>query len=210
MNNYWAGHFTADLPAINNRHRLKQLKRFMKAKSLEGHHALDIGKANYISREMKIKDNTHGDLNRGVKAPSDNYEIVTCLETLQHTLNHELVLRGIHSVMREGGRLFISTPKPWLFVWPHGKGNYVEIYPHSFRNILEYCGFKILREETQMSWPFRFIFMGFLQPLRYFRPIKGDTLGHIGAPTTKWYYFGLRPIARFLLNRYIIIEAEKK
>jgi len=209
MNNYWAGHFTADLPAANNKHRLKQLKRFMGVKSLEGRHALDIGKANYISREMKIAHNTFGDLNKGVKAPDEDYEIVTCLETLQHTLNHETVLRGINSLMRPGGKLFISTPKPFIFVFPHGKGNYVEIYPHSFRNIIEYCGFKIIREKTMIPWPFRFVFYGFLQPLRWFTRKEGDGLGHPGAPPVKWYWFGLRPIARYLLNRYIIIEAEK-
>lgn len=210
MTNRWSGQFTAQLPAMNNKHRLRQLRGFVGVTYFnQQFKVLDIGASNYISQEMRITDNTRGDLNNGVVAPRTDYDYVTCLEVLNHVQQHLTLLRDIHTLLRDGGTLYLSTPKLGWIAYVHGKGNYVELKARNTLALLEYCGFKIIRHKTYRSWPIRFMFMGFLQPLRWFRPFEGDTIHHPGAPKAKWYFFGVRPILRWTFNKYILIEARK-
>jgi SAM-dependent methyltransferase len=164
----FSGHYTADKPAANNKHRLKRFRKFMGwDKVPEGLRVLDVGASNFIGRELGITDFTKGDLNRVFRSPKEEYDVITCFEVINHVMNHQLLLENIASRLKTGGKLYLSTPKLWLIAWPHGRGNYVEMKPRSMRLILEYCGFKILRYEVRNPWPFRFIFYGFRPPLRY-------------------------------------------
>ena len=171
---------TASDPAVNNRHRLKQYRKFMGVGTLRHCMSLDIGRPNYISEELDVFDNTHFDLNQRIVLWGYENEVVTCFEVIQHVMNPLSLLEGIHLNMKEGGKLYLSTPKQWLIPWYHGQENFVEYKPKNMRKMLEHAGFKVVRIETHNPWPFRFIF------------------------------YGIRPIFRYIFNRYVIFECVKQ
>lgn len=207
--NKWSGQFTASLPALNNKHRLRQIRNFIGVNSYKGDFVLDIGAKNFISESLGITQNTRGDLNKGVVAPLASYKFITCLEVLNHVQQDLTLLEGIHGLLEDGGTLYLSTPALGMFAYSHGKGNYKELKVRNTLMLLELCGFKVIRKKILTCYPFLFIFYGFLQPLRWFKPFPGDTIHHAGAPKAKWYFFGTRPILKWLLHRYVIIEARK-
>jgi len=203
----FSGFYTAGLDRPNNKHRLRIFRHFMG--ELKGD-VLDVGAPNYIGKELGITDFTHGDLNKSFKAPKEQYDVITCFEVVNHVMNQLFLLENIYAHLKPGGKLYLSTPKLWLFAWPHGKGNYIELYPRSLRSILEYVGFKIVREEVHNPWPFKFIFYGFLFPLRLF---SKKTRKEQESPNTKQrisWMLGMRPVLRYLLNRFIIVECVKQ
>jgi len=64
----FSGQFTADKPAVNNKHRLKVFRKFFSFDKFPEHlKVLDVGKSNFIARHLGITHNTIGDLNNGIK-----------------------------------------------------------------------------------------------------------------------------------------------
>ena len=163
--NPWSGHITADKDAVNNKHRLKIFLKFHG--DLKGVNALDIGAPNYISRNLHIEDNTHGDLNKGIKAPGNAYDVITCYEVLNHVQNHLTLVEGMRDLLKPGGKLYFSTPLLWLIPWYHGRGNYVELKKDRVKKLFEYAGFEVVRYEWHNPWPWFFIFYGIRPPFRY-------------------------------------------
>jgi SAM-dependent methyltransferase len=54
--------------------------------------------------------------------PDKSFDVVTCLEFLEHTHTPSLVLEEIHRVLKPGGHAIVSTPYPspywdWI-IWP--------------------------------------------------------------------------------------------
>jgi SAM-dependent methyltransferase len=176
----FSGMYTAHLPAINNKHRLKIFQRFIgwkvKPVNLD---VLDVGARNFIGLQLGVTDFTKGDLNHEMRTDKDQYDVILCFEVLNHVMNHEDFLRRIYDRLKPGGKFYLSTPKLWCIAWAHGRGNYVELKPRSLRMILDYVGFKILREKVKNPWPLRFIF------------------------------YGIRPPFRWIFNRFILLECEK-
>lgn len=182
----FAGHYTADLPTANNRHRLKVYRKFLGwDKVPEGLRVLDIGAPNYVGRELGITDFTEGDLNWRLSPPMGwaydvKYDVITCFEVMNKLFNHGFFLRGVFDSLEYGGRFYLSVPKLGLIAWEHHRHTtYAELRPFAVRAILEDMGFKILRYEVHSPWPFTFVF------------------------------YGIRPPFRYLLNRFMLFECEK-
>ena len=174
----FSGTYSAHISNGNNRNRLKQFRKFMGAYPLS-FDILDCGGRNFIGKSLGITDYTSGDLNHEFRTPKSQYDIITCFEVINHLMNHKDFLLRVHKLLKPGGKFYLSTPKPRLIVWPHGEGNYVEIYTKSMRKLLKYCGFTITKEKVYNPWPWWF-------------PFKG-----------------IRPPFRWLLNRYVIFECVK-
>jgi hypothetical protein len=205
----YSGIYTSLLPAANNLKRLRQFRKFVGKHDFAETHSLDIGFRNFLAQELKIEHQTKGDLNEGVVAPGKDYEVITNLEVLNHVMNPLVLMRGCHKLLKDNGTMYLSTPRLGWLAYHHGIGNFAEYKMRNLKKLIEYSGFKIIRYEILNPWPFKFLFYGFLQPLRIFHPFKGDTLGHPGAPKTKWWFFGLRPILRYTFHRYVIFELRK-
>lgn len=175
----FSNHCTASLPAANNRHRLKIFRKFINRADMSGC-CLDIGPKNYIGTELGIGWNTVSDLNFNV-VPIIRviFHTVTCFEVLNHNMNPLLLLQNIHSLMEEGGCLYLSTPKSWLISWYHGPENFVEYKKDQLLKLIGYAGFKVVRYEVHNPWPWYFIF------------------------------YGIRPVFRYIFNRFHLIEAIK-
>jgi hypothetical protein len=126
-------------------------------------------------------------------------------------MNQLSFLENIYARLKPGGKLYLSTPRLWFFAYPHGSnyseghGNYVELYPGSLRVILRYVGFTITREEVHNPWPFKFIFFGFLSPIRWFLTDKKERTSSTAGMKFSWW-LGFRPVVRFLFNRFTIVE----
>jgi len=181
----FSGHYTADKPALNNRHRLKIFRKFLGWHSVpKNMKVLDIGASNFIGRELGITDFTAGDLNRTMRASGDEYGVVTCFEVINHLFNHGVLIENIKKRLKRGGKLYLTTPKYWLFAWKHGRGNYTEMDTHSIKLLFEYYGFKSLRYKTKNPWP-------------WYWPLHRS-------------FWGFRPPFRLLFNRFQMWEFEKE
>jgi len=164
----FSGHFTADKDAPNNRHRLKVYRKFMGWDSVpDGVKVLDIGKSNFIGRELGITHFTVGDLNKGIRAPSDNYDIITNFEVIAHTMNPLIHAQACYALLKPGGVMYLATPKQWIVPWYHGRGNFAEYKKDRMQILLEYVGFIPVRYEEHSPWPWFFIFYGIRPPFRY-------------------------------------------
>jgi SAM-dependent methyltransferase len=75
---------------------------------------------------------------------SESFDIVICLETMEHMMSPYYAMLEIRRVLKTGGRLVCSVPNP---VWGH-----LMLYPglfeyKYFRKFLEQSDFKVLRVE---------------------------------------------------------------
>lgn len=164
-------HCTASLPALNNRHRLRQIRGFV---GLSGGltfpswlKVLDVGSRNYIGFGLRVTDFTEGDLNVEMRTRLTQYDVVTCFEVLNHVMNMGILLDNIRAKLKVGGKLYLSTPRLGLFAWMHGQENFTELKKRSLVRLLEYKGFRVLRYEVKRSYPFRFCFYGFRPPFKW-------------------------------------------
>ncbi len=149
-------HKTASLPALNNRHRLKQYQRFIGgALPLM---TLDMGRENFISLRFGVRYNTDTDLNRTLSL-SGKYDVITHFEVIQHLMNPLLNIEECFRLLRTGGRMYIATPLAWLIPWYHGE-NFVEYKRKNLEQLFEYVGFRISKYEVHNPWPLRFVFYG--------------------------------------------------
>ena len=179
----WSGTFSAHVPNINNRNRLRIFREFIGWNTVpEGLDVIDMGGKNLIGSNLGITEFTHCNLDHELRTKKDAYDVITAFEVINHLTNHQDFLRRVHAKLKPGGRLYLSTPRPRPFWpwYPHGEGNYVEIPIKSLRKILKYTGFEIVREEVKNPWPFRFVL------------------------------YGIRPPFRWLLNRFTLVECVKQ
>jgi len=166
----FSGDFTAQKPAANNIHRLKVFQKFLGWDTVpDGLKVLDIGKSNFISRGLGITHNTVGDLNKGVRAPDKDYDIITSFEVFAHCINPLLLTQECHRLLKPGGSLFLSTPVAghWGIALIHGVVNMTEYKKEPVQVIHQYVGFKPVRYQQCNPWPFKFIFYGFRPPFRW-------------------------------------------
>ena len=68
-------------------------------------------------------NNKMADLNRNIEKPlklDEKFDVVLCLDVLEHTKNIKAVINNAISVLKKGGFLFISTP---FIFWVHKDPN---------------------------------------------------------------------------------------
>jgi ubiquinone/menaquinone biosynthesis C-methylase UbiE len=89
--------------------------------------------------------------------PDNDFDLVTCIETLEHVRDVQLALSEIRRVLRPGGRLALTTPASarWRVLF---RGVEHPFSPHirsftrrSLRTILETMGFHVIELDTSHS-----------------------------------------------------------
>jgi 2-polyprenyl-3-methyl-5-hydroxy-6-metoxy-1,4-benzoquinol methylase len=79
------------------------------------------------------------------------FDYVFCLEVIEHVENPTLLLHNFHRVLKDGGRLIVSSPNPYnllrmycnLVKVPTNEGH-IQSFPYQeMENILKFTGFKI-------------------------------------------------------------------
>lgn len=143
-----------------------------------------------------------------------SFDIVVCLETLEHLTDPYHALTEMRRVLRPEGRLICSVPNP---LWGH-----LMIYPglfrfKNFKQFLEQCGFRILRVKPWQYAPRELILPGWLRGVRLLRSryIAGALRRVIerlwlttGAFPAFCYWLWTFECARVMHNRPSILERQ--
>jgi len=98
--------------------------------------------------------------------PDQEFDLVICLETMEHLMSPYYALMEMRRVLKTGGKLICSVPNP---VWGH-----LILYPglfeyKFFRRFLEQCDFQILRVEPWEWAPRATILPPFLRKFGVFQ-----------------------------------------
>jgi len=105
--------------------------------------------------------NTTIDLDEGKL--TGEYDVITALEIIEHLFNPLHLLKEISSVLKEGGKLYLSTPKGKPhFLW--SKDHFHEMNEKSLISLIHRAGFKVLRKDEIRIQPLSFYFRG-IRPL---------------------------------------------
>jgi len=146
------------------RHRSKVVMNFLGDDvDLKKTKNLDIGAKNaFGSKLLLTQDNTTGDLNEGVNAPSSAYDFVLCSEILEHIMNPLDFMRNIIKLLRPGGYCLISTP---LMQWHSGilyqsAHHFIEYRQDRLVRMLKHAGFELVRWRKYLLWDPGFAFWG--------------------------------------------------
>ncbi len=146
----------------------------------------DINPSFFSVPDLKIEI---GDLNQSLPYPDDFFDFVICLEGIEHTENPSNAIREFQRILKQGGKLFLSTPNflnierrlRFLFtgtfsqipsheavknIWK-GDVSMAHLSPLGYpllKFIMELCGFRILRLEKdrakpKMIWLLPFVWM---------------------------------------------------
>ena len=130
---------------------------------------LDIGDRTPFTEQLEAYyncsfDNTTIDLDEGKL--TGEYDVITALEIIEHLFNPLHLLKEISSVLKEGGKLYLSTPKEKpRFLW--SKDHFHEMNEKSILALIERAGFRVIRKEEIRIHPFKFYFTGIRPLLRF-------------------------------------------
>jgi SAM-dependent methyltransferase len=134
----------------------------------------------------------------------ESFDLVICLETMEHLMSPYYALMEMRRVLKTGGRLICSVPNP---IWGH-----IMLYPglfeyKFFRRFLEQCDFQILRVEP-WEWAPRATFLPpFLRKFPLFRSrYLAGGLRRLVALT--WRAFGAFPFFCYWLWTFELVKVE--
>lgn len=93
------------------------------------------------------------------------FDVIICLDVLEHIRNDGLAIRTINQLLRPGGKLILTVPAyPWLFsYWDKISGHYRRYSTSQLQSLLSHAGFNIIKISHLYSFllpiaiPFRFI-----------------------------------------------------
>lgn len=135
------------------------------------YHGADIGG----QAEVRVRDDG------GIEAPDAQFDIVASFQVLEHVWDVALYLREARRVLREGGRLLLSTHGAWLY-HPH-PGDFRRWTADGLRREVEAQGFKMVRMWPvvgPLAWTTVFRSLGLSQALRAI-PLAGAPLSALAA-----------------------------
>ena len=163
----FSAHGDASDDNANKGRRVKEVRAFI-GFSPRLRKSLDIGPPNAFGRALGILDNTTGDLNHGVNAPSKDYELILFSEIIEHLGNPLMALEECRDLLVKGGILIVSTP---LCLWHSGISyqsphHLTEYRADRFRRLLEFAGFEIVKYKRINIWDRGFFFRGIRPALR--------------------------------------------
>jgi len=127
---------------------------------------LDIGDRTPFTDQLEAHyhcpfANTTIDLDEGKL--TGEYDVITALEIIEHLFNPLHLLKEISSVLKEGGKLYLSTPKGKPhFLW--SKDHFHEMNEKSLMSLINRAGFKVLRKDEIRIQPLSFYCRG-IRPL---------------------------------------------
>lgn len=156
INPYW---FEGKNQTMRNL-RIRELKKFLK-KDLGK--ILHLGKAPLFKRDLGIDfEETEGDLDI-TTLRDDNYDTVFMFEIAEHLFNPLYVLLNVRKTLKEGGLLYLSTPRRPFFL-RNKSHHFHEYQDKSLENLLQRAGFEITRTKLFRTRSFISAFKG-IRPL---------------------------------------------
>ncbi len=135
----------------------------------------------------------------------DSFDLVICLETMEHLMSPYYALMEMRRVLKTGGKLICSVPNP---IWGH-----IMLYPglfeyKFFRAFIEQCDFQILRVEPWEWAPRATILPLFLRKFALFRSryVAGGIRRLVALA---WRSFGGFPFFCYWLWTFESVKVEK-
>ena len=148
-------------------HRLKVVREFI-GRDISDLKTLDIAGPNKFGKALGIKDSTLPiDLNDWIGAPSDNYDVITFFEVLEHLMDPLSAMRGVYHLLKPGGVCYLSTPEATplyhLLMSPY---HLTEYRKERIEVVFRYAGFEITKFRRFCLWDWWFAFWGVRPMLR--------------------------------------------
>ncbi len=152
---------------------------------------LDIGQPNSVSEavcrhlrtagnpEAATENTLESDFNETVRAPHSAYGTVFCFEVLEHIMNPLRFMKNIHGLLAPGGIVYLSTPRMSLISIYASNYHFTEYKAGKLRRLFEWAGFTV-------------------EEITYFNVFPWWTA-----------LKGVRPLWRFLFQRYMIFKLRK-
>ena len=142
------------------KHRLAVIKQAI-GHDISDLKSLDVGESNLLGRKLGIRDNTSGDLNWEFITPSNNYDIVTCFEVLEHVMNPAFLMKNILEHLKPGGMCYLCTPIRRHIDPFYGRNHLTEYEPRKLKILFDYVGFEMVAYKKFCLWDWDFMFWGF-------------------------------------------------
>jgi len=121
--------------------RINEVKSFLKNNLGK---ILHLGEAPLFKKDLGIDfDETIGDLDI-IKLEENNYDTVFMFEIAEHLFNPLFVLLNVRKTLKDGGVLYLSTPRRPFFL-RNKNHHFHEYQDKSLENLLERAGFKITK-----------------------------------------------------------------
>ena len=126
--------------------RLKYIKPYAKGRGL------DIGGINSFTKIMNRWlgseiDNTEGDIDYGIVAPSQDYDFIICSHIIEHVMNPLVVMDGIYKHLADYGKVIIFYPTNIRQLkWNE---HFHEIPTYDMKNLIEKAKFKIIKWDKE-------------------------------------------------------------
>ena len=100
--------------------------------------------------------------------PDKRYDLVICLETLEHVQNPLSFMKYLSESITDDGEIFLITPARMRFLWT--EHHFFEMSgDHIQKWLLDILGLKIThRKRVRITYPLRFYFTGIRPFLRLF------------------------------------------
>lgn len=116
---------------------------------------IDPGAIQYASQYYHHSKVQHSitDLMASNSLPSEQFDMITSFETIEHVGEPEKILRGFFAALKPGGMLLCSTPNEEVIPLKEMNNPYHHKHytPREFAHLLESCGFAILDRRTQCA-----------------------------------------------------------
>ena len=144
--------------------RWEKTKTFLK--KYDAVSGLDIGDRTPFTKQLEdhyncLFDNTIIDLDEGQLI--GEYDVITAFEIIEHLFNPLHLLTEISSILKKGGKFYLSTPKGKPhFLW--SEDHFHEMNEKSLLALIERAGFRVIRKDEIRIHPLSFYFTG-IRPL---------------------------------------------
>lgn len=143
----------------------EQLNSFIKKIDIEGKIVLDVGSQNHLANRLtegtayeydtldidpEWKPNILADLNKKIssKDVGDYYDLVFCIEVLEHCWNPIQAIDNLSRFLKQGGDLYISTP----FINPHhDRWDYLRYTGEWYEEVLPKFDLEIVKIEERVA-----------------------------------------------------------
>jgi hypothetical protein len=133
---------------------------------------LDVGERTFLTEKLEVAlvtaiDSTTGDLDKSFTAPTNDYDAIFYIHTIEHQFNPLLTLSRLRELLAPSGKIYVEYPQRMKLLWT--SHHYHEIDNYRFRQLVSTAGLTITkRTYWKLPRPFVQYFKGFRSLLRLF------------------------------------------
>ena len=137
-------------------HLLRRLARDFDASGIDvSEEGIRLARRNAPLSDLRVASAT------SIPFPEDHFDVLVCIDVVEHLTSPEDFLREAHRVLREHGLLLISTPNPCSFgarrkgsrSFIHRDATHISVHPpEMWRGLIQKTCFQLIRDGTDGLW----------------------------------------------------------